>query len=72
MMTCLVDRPIPPVPGDDAPAIPRHALLYPLRPGTGAAADGAFRGDDRPRQPAAPACSNMRTTMSPWRKTVML
>ena len=51
MMTCLLDRRIPAPPGSDEPEVTRHALLYPLRPGTGAAADGVFQaGGDPPRQ----------------------
>ena len=51
MMQCLVDRRIPIQPGDAETTITRHALLYPLRPGTGDAADGVFQagGDPPPR-----------------------
>jgi hypothetical protein len=51
MMECLVDRRIPIQPDDDECTVTRHALLYPLRPGTGGAADGVFQagGDPPPR-----------------------
>jgi SchA/CurD like domain len=51
MMERLVDRQIPIALDDAAPPVTRHALLYPLRPGTGAAADGVFQaGGDPPPQ----------------------
>jgi SchA/CurD like domain len=50
MMHCLVDRRLPIQPGDET-AITRHALLYPLRRGTGGAADHVFQaGGDPPPQ----------------------
>jgi hypothetical protein len=51
MMECLVDRRIPIQPADAETTVTRHALLYPLRPGTGGAADRVFRaGGDPPPQ----------------------
>lgn len=51
MMQCIVDRRIALEEGADETAISRHALLYPLRPGTGGAADAIFQaGGDPPPQ----------------------
>lgn len=50
MMRRIVDRRIP-VDTGDGTAVTRHALLYPLRPGTGDAADATFQaGGDPPPQ----------------------
>jgi hypothetical protein len=54
MMQRIVDRRIPVEGGADGPAVTRHALLYPLRPGTGEAADAVFQaGGDPPPQAGA-------------------
>lgn len=54
MMKCIVDRRIPLEHGCDESAVSRHALLYPLRPGTGDGADAVFqRGGDPPPQVGA-------------------
>jgi len=54
MMQCIVDRRVPAEAGGDDPAATRHALLYPLRPSTGDAADAIFQaGGDPPPQAGA-------------------
>ncbi len=60
MMRCIVDRRIPLEPGADESAVTRHALLYPLRPGTGAAADAVFQGGGDP--PAQVGATRLQST----------
>lgn len=54
MMRRIIDRRLPVEARGGEPAVTRHALLYPLRPGTGDAADAIFQaGGDPPPQAAA-------------------
>ena len=65
-MTLLMHRGAPVLP----PGVTRHALLYPLRPGTGAAADAVFTGGGDP-PPQAGTTRLLSTTVFRHEDTVV-
>ncbi len=65
-MTLLMHRGAPVLP----PGVTRHALLYPLRPGTGAAADAVFTGGGDP-PPQAGRTRLLSTTVFRHEDTVV-